>query len=386
MGKIWSIAKQQFKLILGKRGSIFLMFVMPLVFSLIFGFLNGTFGNKETTSLQMVVVDLDKTQISEDYKTLLKNDYSVSWIEKNESEAKKIKDKNEAIGVLIIPKGFQEGIIQSNESEQMILNSKQESMELQSVKKIIASSYQQLKAVYDIMYNDKQNDVVSNVSSVIKNVSSNNQTITKRQIIGDGLIVEKQKAVNRNSLGFAIMFLMFTLMSSSAVLLGERTEGTWGRLMTTPTSKITILMGYLLAFFMIGWFQFGIIMTISTFVFGVTWGNIWGVIIFASVLIVTFIGLGLMIGGFVKTVKQQQAIGSLIIISTSMLGGVYWPIDVVGDVLKKISYITPQSWALSGFQELMVGNSNLFGVASQMAILVGFAVVFLSLGLKRLKY
>jgi len=157
-------------------------------------------------------------------------------------------------------------------------------------------------------------------------------------------------------------------------------------LMTTPTSKITILMGYLLAFFMIGWFQFGILMTISTFVFGVTWGNIWGVIIFASVLIIMFIGLGLMIGGFVKTVKQQQAIGSLIIISTSMLGGVYWPIDVVGDVLKKISYVTPQSWALSGFQELMVGNSNLFGVASQMAILVGFAVVFLGLGLKRLKY
>ncbi|KPN93252.1 ABC transporter permease [Lysinibacillus sp. ZYM-1] len=386
MGKIWSIAKQQFKLILGKRGSIFLMFVMPLVFSLIFGFLNGTFGNKETTSLQMVVVDLDKTQISEDYKTLLKNDYSFSWIEKNESEAKKLNDKNEAIGVLIIPRGFQEGIIQSNESEQIILNSKQESMELQSVKKIITSSYQQLKAVYDIVYNDKQNDAVSNVSSVIENVSSNNQTIIKRQIIGDGLIVEKQKAVNRNSLGFAIMFLMFTLMSSSAVLLEERAEGTWGRLMTTPTSKITILMGYLLAFFMIGWFQFGILMTISTFVFGVTWGNIWGVIIFASVLIIMFIGLGLMIGGFVKTVKQQQAIGSLIIISTSMLGGVYWPIDVVGDVLKKISYVTPQSWALSGFQELMVGNSNLFGVASQMAILVGFAVVFLGLGLKRLKY
>ncbi|MEY9975851.1 ABC transporter permease [Lysinibacillus sp. RC79] len=382
MGKVWYVARQQFKLILGKRGSLLLMFIMPIAFSFIFGFLNGTYGDEKNSSLSMILVDLDKTTISKEYQKLLENNHSVVWLNKNETEAKKLMDKDNTKGVLIIPEGFQKGIINGDEKEQLILTLKQESPE---IKNDIIASYQQLRTIYEIEQNFSNHESVNNLSKVVENINSN-RSIVKRDILGDGLIVEKQKAINRNSLGFAIMFLMFTLMSSSAVLLDERTEGTLGRLMTTPTSKITIFIGYILAFFMIGWFQFGILMLVSAFIFGVTWGNVWGAIIFASLLIITFIGLGLMIGGFVKTVKQQQAIGSLIIISTSMLGGVYWPIDIVGDVFKKISLFMPQTWALSGFQDLMVSNSGISEITLQVVIILGFAVVFLGVGLRRFKF
>jgi ABC-2 type transport system permease protein len=120
--------------------------------------------------------------------------------------------------------------------------------------------------------------------------------------------------------------------------------------------------------------------------FGVSWGNLPGVILFASLMIIAFIGLGLMIGGFVKTSKQQQAIGSIMIVSTSMLGGVYWPLEIVGDFMQKIALIVPQYWAISGFQELMAANAGLKDIWLQLLVLGGFALTFLSVGLTRIRY
>ena len=85
-----------------------------------------------------------------------------------------------------------------------------------------------------------------------KGVKVEKQTIQKE----DNNLVE----VNLMFVGFAIMFMMFGLSGAASTILDERIGGTWSRLMITPAKKFQIGLGYLLAYFLMGWIQFAVLM------------------------------------------------------------------------------------------------------------------------------
>ncbi|MEH7272988.1 hypothetical protein V7125_05075 [Neobacillus vireti] len=43
-------------------------------------------------------------------------------------------------------------------------------------------------------------------------------------------------------------------------------------------------------------------------------------------------------------------------VSTCMLGGVYWSIELVPEFMRKIALAVPRSWAMSGFKEIISGS------------------------------
>jgi ABC-2 type transport system permease protein len=182
------------------------------------------------------------------------------------------------------------------------------------------------------------------------------------------------------------MFLMITLMSVTGTILQARSMGVWYRMLAAPASRFEILGGYLASFFLIGWIQFGILMGISSWLFGIDWGSVLGQAVLVSALLLCIVGLGLFIAGLVRTAEQQSALGNLLIVSTCMLGGVYWPLDVVPDTMKKIAEFIPQAWAMKGFTELVARGGSLPDILGPVAVLLGFAAVFLTVGVVRVRY
>jgi ABC-2 type transport system permease protein len=107
---------------------------------------------------------------------------------------------------------------------------------------------------------------------------------------------------------------------------------------------------------------------------------------FASLVILSVVGFGLMIAGLVKTKQQASAISAVLIVSTCMLGGVYWPIDVVPDIMQKIALGVPQSWAMSGFKEIISGSLHSATLVKDTLALVGFSALFFFIGLRGIKF
>jgi ABC-2 type transport system permease protein len=195
-----------------------------------------------------------------------------------------------------------------------------------------------------------------------------------------------QVAVNLMFVGFAIMFMMFGLSGAASTILDERTGGTWGRLMITPASKLQIILGYLLSYFLMGWIQFAVLMVAMNLMFDSTWGKLTYLIPFASLVIVCVVGFGLMIAGIVKTKQQAMAISAVLIVSTCMLGGLYWPIDIVPEVMQKIAQGVPQSWAMSGFKEIVSGSLHFGTLMKDTVALCGFTALFFIIGLRGIKF
>ncbi|VEF46116.1 ABC transporter [Bacillus freudenreichii] len=168
-----------------------------------------------------------------------------------------------------------------------------------------------------------------------------------------------------------------------AMLIGT---GVWYRMMTAPVLRKEILLGYLGAFFLIGSIQFGVLMLISKFVFNVHWGNVFGNFILVSSLPFCIIGLGLFMAGLVKTTEQQTVFGNLIIVSTCMFAGVYWPVKVMPEFMQKLAMFVPQYWGLEGFAELSGRGGSVMDVLLPSAVLLAFTVVFLTVGRARIRF
>lgn len=189
--------------------------------------------------------------------------------------------------------------------------------------------------------------------------------------------------VSERALGFTVMFVMAVVFSMSGVILEERQKGTWGRLLTTPATRVQVVAGYVTSFFVTGLFQFAVLVGASTLLFRVAWGPLFPLAAMAAALVLCAAGLGLFLAGLVRTAEQQRIAGSIVVIATSMLGGVYWPLELVSSTMRRIGYLMPQAWAMDGFREVMLRGGAWPNLVWPLAVL---AAIFMTAGLARVRY
>ena len=181
--------------------------------------------------------------------------------------------------------------------------------------------------------------------------------------------------ISYSSAGFAIMFVMMMMLSMTGVLIEARQTGIWSRLFMSPVSRFQVMAGYFLSFFLVGWIQFSLLIVLSSVLFGVEWGDPIGLLVLITSLLLCVVGLRHCNCKLVKTAEQQNAIGTLLVISTCMLGGVFWPISIVPDIMQKVANFVPQTWAMEGFTSLISEGGGIGNIIMPSIMLLGFAVL-----------
>ena len=83
---------------------------------------------------------------------------------------------------------------------------------------------------------------------------------------------------------------------------------------------------------------------------------------------------GMLLGGIAKTLGQAVAVAVPAGIVLGMLGGTMWPLSVVGPLMSRIGHLTPQAWAMDAWNQIINDGAGLAGIATELAVLTGFAV------------
>lgn len=182
--------------------------------------------------------------------------------------------------------------------------------------------------------------------------------------------------------GFAVMFVMMAATFGAATLVVERQNGTLARLLTTPTGKGAILGGKIAGIYLQGVVQMAILVGIGQAALGVNWGQspaALAALVGAYLLAAT--GLAVLLAAIVRTEGQAGALMPVVVIIPSMLGGTWWPIEIMPSYLQPLAYATPQGWAMTGFVNLITRGLGLAEVLPQVAALVGFGGAFFVAGL-----
>lgn len=374
MVKILTITRLHLRTMLTSPAGILLMFVMPIIFSIIFGGMSS----EETTKKPMVSIVAGKDETSKQTVHLLKKSQQYEWVEMTEEEAKDYVKEQKAIAAIIINENLSKQI--TNKQPLFNVINLRETQEYLALNTFLEGLTQTLISSYQF---------VSNMDSdqfpvLLKRISEREAVKTEKEIIQRN--GKQGESVSLMTIGFTIMFMMFGISGASSTILDEKKAGTWQRLLTTPAKKGQIMLGYLLSYFLMGWIQLIVLMSIMSSFFEAKWGNLAYFIPFASLVILTVVGFGLMIAGLVKTSQQAGALSAVLIVSTCMLGGVYWPLDIVPEFMQQIAKGIPQSWMMEGLREIITGSLHTSSLIISTIILFVFAAVFFTIGLTRIKY
>ncbi len=188
------------------------------------------------------------------------------------------------------------------------------------------------------------------------------------------------------SVGQLITWVFIPLFGISALLAYERNAGTLSRVLTTPTSRAVFLFGTISGQVLMALVQMGLLVGFGVLVLKLSWAR--DPLALALLLLTSALAagaIGVFLGTWVKNEAQANNLSILMGMVMALLGGCWYPLEFFPAPVKTVVHVLPTTWALEGMINYLMRGSTLQDLFPQLAVLTGFAVIFFTLGIWRLK-
>jgi ABC-2 type transport system permease protein len=180
--------------------------------------------------------------------------------------------------------------------------------------------------------------------------------------------------------GIAVMFLLFTCTGAAGSLLEEVESGTLERVLSSRVGMTGLLAGKWLYLMLLGMIQVTVMFVYAMLAFRLDlMSHLPGYLVMTTVTAATAGAFGLLLATLCRTRQQLGGISTLVIITSSALGGSMFPRFLMSDAMQRFGLITFNAWALDGYVKVFWRDARLIELAPQVGVLLAFLVVFLSL-------
>jgi ABC-2 type transport system permease protein len=159
------------------------------------------------------------------------------------------------------------------------------------------------------------------------------------------------------------------------------------RLLTTPSTKATFLLGTISGQVVIGLVQMLLLVGFGIVVMKLNWGReplALFVILLASALAAAAFGTTL--GTFIKSESQANGLSIMFGMVFALMGGCWYPLELFPPAIQNAVKVLPTTWAMQGMLDLVLRGGGLRDVLPEAGVLLGFAVIFFSVGAWRFRY
>jgi ABC-2 type transport system permease protein len=178
-----------------------------------------------------------------------------------------------------------------------------------------------------------------------------------------------------------VMFLI-----TSIAMLRERTTGTLERLMSLPLAKLDLLLGYGLAFTVVGAVQ-------ASVTAGVAFGlldldveaAIWLLVAIAVANALLGMALGLFLSAFATTEFQAVQFMPAAILPQILLCGLLVPRERMADLLESVSWGLPMTYAYDALMRASTDSDPGVRLLADVAVVAGATLIALALGAATLR-
>jgi linearmycin/streptolysin S transport system permease protein len=182
-----------------------------------------------------------------------------------------------------------------------------------------------------------------------------------------------------------VLFTFLTALAGSAALIRSRQLGVTRRMLSTPTSTRTVVLGEGAGRWAVSMVQ-GIYIVLFTFLaFRVNWGDPFGTLAILIAFSAVGAGAGMLMGSTFNNDQQASGVGIVLSLGLAALGGCMLPIELFPSTLKTIAHVTPHAWALDGFAELVRREGTILDIMPELGVLCLYAAVLLFLAAWRLR-
>lgn len=179
--------------------------------------------------------------------------------------------------------------------------------------------------------------------------------------------------------GMSLQYLLFWGMDSGLLLLRERRQGIWRRLRTAPVSLGVLLGGKVLATTLVALLQIAVTFTFAWLVFGVKInGSLLGFGLMALTAALLSAATGLLVAGLGGNESRARSIAILLILTLSMLGGLWLPSFLLPTWVQQAALLFPTTWAVRGLEGVTWQGMGIGSALRCAGVLLLFCGLFLA--------
>lgn len=421
MKAVFDIALNDLRVFFAERGNLIGLVVLPLVFTLVLGWVFGGGGNSGPPRVRVDVIDQDNTAQSAQFLEELRatNDTLVLCPMDNDADDycrlgeepftldRAIERAREEVtrALIVLPAGYGDALLNFGRADIQFYamgdlslpNAVRQSVDavLQQVNTASLTAGATGALIDDLAEQTRLGGLVGGFrDGLVRSIYAEAQARVEARPDAVRYVLTRGEAADENIdsgfgqsvPGMGSMYVMFTVLGGIAVLMRERRQWTLQRLVALPLSRAQILGGKVLTYFTLGMIQYLVVFSVGLLV-GLDFGDrplVLLPVMIAFVLCTT--GIAFAIAPHVDSESQASSIALLLSLSLAPLGGAWWPLDIVPNFMRTVAYFSPVSWAMSAFQDVMWYNRGFIDVLPEIGVLVGAAVVLFVIGVGRFRY
>ena len=183
--------------------------------------------------------------------------------------------------------------------------------------------------------------------------------------------------------GFSLFFVIYTIAYNVLPILVEKRDGIWDRMILSPVKKWEMYVANLIYSFITGYVQVAITFTVFRYIIGVDFnGRYFDTLLLLIPYVFAIVSIAILITAIVKTVQQFNAILPIFSVSMAMIGGAYWPIEIVeSKFLLTLAKIDPLYYGMQALQGRVVYGYPMEEILMPISILVLMGVCAIGIGI-----
>ena len=392
--KIFYTLKKEFLLIIRDVHAVAILFVMPALFIMIMSLaMRDLFDLHDTVSIDVLAVNRDAGKKSGAFFKAMEElpAFTFHLLEKDAAE-ERVKEQmlyRDVKFALIIKENF------SSSVEKERGDKEEKPLELFVDPSVNVQTQMVLRSALDGKLAKLRGDAfIDRIGGFLDSAgidkeklkAAEESQVEVRYIYKGGRSFKIPSAVQQSVPAWLVFSMFFIVIPLSNTFISERGQGTLMRLKSMNVSWFALITGKMVPYLFINAIQVIMMIAIGVHVvpfFGgtaLTLGDsLGGLVLIAASVSFCAISLALLIASVAGTTEQATTIGGVLNIIFGALGGIMVPKFVMPGFMQDLAILSPMSWGLEGFLDIILRNGSASDVLPESLSLCIFGGVMLML-------
>jgi ABC-2 type transport system permease protein len=369
--RILALAKKELKQLLRDRGTLGLIFLLPIIQLLIFGYVVAA----DIKNIKFGVLDQDGSSISRQLVAKIENSgYFINrGVMADYLQLEQALDSGKIKIGLVFPARFKHDLLAKKQPSLQVLidgsDSNTASIARGYFLNIINSFSRQLMREH--LRKMGQNSGIGEIIDFRYRIYYNPELKSVNYMI-PGIMV--------------LVLLLITTMLTALSVVKEKELGTIEQIMVTPLKQWEFIVGKILPFPVIGMMDVLLVITVIQFWFRVPLhGSIWLLLFCAVLFLMTTLGMGLLVSTVSKTQQQAMLTAVFFFIPNMMLSGFIFPISNMPKFFQFVSLLIPGRYFIEIVRGIYLKGLGIRHLYPQMLALIVMGIFILWFAVKNVK-
>lgn len=394
MTRIFDITLKDLMQLLRDFKTFMFLLIMPILFTLLFGYAFGGFGSGASDSrLPVGYLSQDHYWVSDSLHDLLAKSEVIRLDEirfRSAADLEKMVADGELAAAVVVPQGYGRAFLKGKTARLLVIADSDTSTWTTVEAELITWTSRLDSAIRTAtLLEEVDGDRIPFDYGFEKSLSAwDEPPISIKETTS--LAVQKTSnqgmALAHTAPGMMLQFAIAGLLTAAQVIVAERKSRTLQRLLTTATGRVHIVIGHYLAIFLLIFVQFIILIAFGQLALQVNYLRLPAatlLVAFSAALCIS--ALGLLIGILARTEEQATIFSLIPMFVFAGLGGAWVPLEVTGPAFQAIGHLSPIAWGMDGFENIVARGLSFHSVLLPSGALIAYAAFFFIVAVQRFR-